>query len=67
MEEEIKLVAKLADYEAEINELEILILDNINSDKVPLYKKDLVVLKTKYTKTKNQLNNLINKEKANAK
>lgn len=67
MEEEIKLIIKAADYEAEINELTQLILDNINSEKVPLYKKDLVILKTKHTKVLNELNKLIEKEKINAK
>lgn len=67
MEEAIKLVIKAADYEAEINELENLILENLDSSKVPLYKKDLTILRTKYTKVVNQLNKLIEKEKFNAK
>lgn len=67
MEEFIKLVIKAADYEAEIDELTQLILDNVNSDKLPLYKKDLVILKTRHTKIVNQLNKLIEKEKFNAK
>lgn len=66
MEKKIELIKKIADYEAEIVELENLIIHNVSVDKISLYKKDLTILKTNYTKTKNQLNNLIKKEKINA-
>ena len=67
MEQEIKLITKAADYEAEIDELTELILKDINSDKVPLYKKDLTILKIKHTKIINEINKLIKKENSHAK
>ena len=54
----VNLNTKLADCEAEINELENLLLENKNPDKNPRYKKDLVSIKSRYTKINNKLNKL---------
>lgn len=55
-ENQIELVTKLADYEAEIDILTDLILENINNtEKVSQYKKDLTKLKSLYTRTRNVL------------
>ena len=55
-ENQIELVTKLADYEAEIDILTDLILENVNNtEKVSQYKKDLIKLKSLHTRTKNVL------------
>lgn len=60
MTDEIKLITKLADLEAEIIELENLIKDNIDNpnkyEKILLWRKDLIKLKTMKTKVENKLN-----------
>lgn len=56
----IDLITKLADLEAEIIELENLIKDNIDNpnkyEKILLWRKDLIKLKTMKTKVENKLN-----------
>ena len=52
---EIKNITKLADLEAEIIELQNLIVENPNSEKVSLWKKDLKNTKTRFTKLKNKI------------
>lgn len=58
--DEIKLITKLADLEAEIIELENLIKDNIDNpnkyEKILIWRKDLIKLKTMKTKVENKLN-----------
>lgn len=58
--DEIKIMTKLADLEAEIVELENLIKDNIHKpslqEKILLWRKDLIKLKTMKTKLENKLN-----------
>lgn len=58
--DEIKLITKIADLEAEIIELENLIKDNIDNpnkyEKILIWRKDLIKLKTMKTKVENKLN-----------
>ena len=62
-----KLITRIADYEAEINELENLIMNDVHSDKVPLYKKELAVLKARYTRATKELETYLEKETQDAK
>lgn len=58
--DEIKLITKIADLEADIIELENLIKDNIDNpnkyEKILIWRKDLIKLKTMKTKVENKLN-----------
>lgn len=63
----ISLITKLSDLEAELSIVEELHRNSFNKENIPTetineYKKQLKVLKQKYTKTKNELDRIIENE-----